>query len=250
MQWDDDAIVLGGRRFGEGGLVLSVLTRMHGRQAGLVHGGASRKRRGQFEPGNDVRVSWRGRLEDQLGRFEVAEVSRARASRFLDAPDALAALRTVAAILQDVLTEGDRAASALFEPTGLLLDTLEHEAVWPALYVRWELGLLTTLGFGLDLSHCAVTGTNDGLTHVSPRTGRAVRGSDVPEYRDRLLELPGFLTASAMPAGPSDLWNGLQLTEHFLRHWLYASLNKDLPNARSYLLSRLQTSRMITAPPP
>ncbi|OYW83711.1 MAG: DNA repair protein RecO, partial [Hyphomonas sp. 32-62-5] len=204
MNWSDDGIVLGGRRFGEGGLILDVLTRQRGRRSGLVYGGASRRKRAQFEAGNTIALSWTGRLDDQLGRFDVAEARKDRAARLLDDPAALAALASITALLRAGLNEGDAAGSSLYEATTLLLDELAHPEVWPALYVRWELGLLSALGFGLDLDECAVSGANDGLTHVSPRTGRAVRGSEAEQYVDRLFALPAFLIDSRAEIFPGD----------------------------------------------
>jgi len=84
MEWRDQALILGGRRFGESGLILDVLTETKGRRSGLVYGGSSRKKRAQFEPGNTVELSWSARLEEQLGRFTVAEIVTSRAGRYLD----------------------------------------------------------------------------------------------------------------------------------------------------------------------
>lgn len=242
MNWSDDGIVLGGRRFGEGGLILDVLTRQRGRRSGLVYGGASRRKRAQFEAGNTVALSWSGRLDDQLGRFDVAEASRDRASRLLDDPAALAALAAITALLRAGLNEGDAAGSSLYEATTLLLDELTHPDVWPALYVRWELGLLSALGFGLDLDECAVSGANDGLTHVSPRTGRAVRGSEAEQYVDRLFALPAFLIDSRSDIFPGDIASGLRLTGHFIENRLFASVHRSLPAERERLIKRLLTA--------
>lgn len=239
MNWSDDGIVLGGRRFGEGGLILDVLTRERGRRSGLVYGGASRRKRAQFEAGNTVALSWSGRLDDQLGRFDVAEARRDRASRLLDDPAALAALASITALLRAGLNEGDAAGSSLYEATTLLLDELTHPDVWPALYVRWELGLLSALGFGLDLDECAVSGANDGLTHVSPRTGRAVRGSEAEQYVDRLFALPAFLIDSRADIFPGDIAAGLRLTGHFIENRLFASVHRGLPAERERLLRRI-----------
>ncbi|WP_018147347.1 DNA repair protein RecO [Henriciella marina] len=239
MQWRDEGLVLGGRKFGESGLILDVLTRERGRRSGLVYGGASRKKRAQYEPGNTVDLSWSGRLEEQLGRFDVAESTRQRASRLIDLPLALNAVASVCALLRGALNEGDHAGSALFDASELLLDQLDQPDVWPALYVRWELGLLAALGFGLDLDACAVSGANDGLTHVSPRTGRAVKGSEAEDYVDRLFVLPNFLTDTQAPAGPVDISQGLELTGHFIERRLFYAMNRDLPEARRRLAAKL-----------
>ncbi|NBC20385.1 MAG: DNA repair protein RecO [Alphaproteobacteria bacterium] len=239
MHWSDDAIVLGGRRFGESGLILDTLTATRGRRAGLVYGGAGRRKRAQFEPGNSVRVNWTGRLEHQLGHFDIAEATCERAARLLDRPLALSALASVTALLRGVLDEGDSGGASVYAPTLTLLDVLEDDAVWPAVYARWELGLLSALGFGLDLETCAVSGGNDGLTHVSPRTGRAVRGSQVPDYVERLLALPGFLTDAGAPAEPRDVVAALELSGHFLDTRVFAGLNRPIPDARRRLRDRL-----------
>lgn len=243
MNWSDDGIVLGGRRFGEGGLILDVLTRGRGRRSGLVYGGASRRRRAQFEAGNTIALSWTGRLDDQLGRFDVAEARAERASRLLDDAAALAALASVTALLRAGLDEGDAAGSSLYEATTLLLDELAHSDVWPALYVRWELGLLSALGFGLDLDECALSGANDGLTHVSPKTGRAVRGSEAEAYVDRLLALPAFLIDSRADVLPGDIAAGLKLTGYFLEARLFAAVHRGLPPERERLVARLLAQR-------
>ena len=240
MNWSDDGIILGGRRFGEGGLILDVLTRARGRQSGLVYGGASRKKRAQFEPGNTVSLSWIGRLEDQLGRFDVAEAQTERANRLLDDPNALSALSAVTAILRGALDEGDAAGSAVFGATEVLLNQITAREIWPALYVRWELGLLSALGFGLDLESCALSGANDGLTHVSPKTGRAVRGSEAEDYVSRLFRLPGFLISSAAPVTEADISDGLTLTGFFLEQRLFSAVNRGIPPERARLLVRLR----------
>lgn len=239
MNWSDDGIILGGRRFGEGGLILDVLTRSRGRRSGLVYGGNSRRRRAQYEAGNSVSLTWTGRLEDQLGRFEVAEASKERASHVLDDARALAAVSTITAILRMSLDEGDVAGSAMFEATELLLDQIEAREIWPALYVRWELGLLSALGFGLDLEECAISGENDGLTHVSPRTGRAVRGSEAEDYVSRLLRLPSFLVTSSAPVSDEDVADGLKLTGYFLEARVFHAMNRAMPPERERLVKRL-----------
>ena len=240
MKWRDEAIVLGGRRFGEGGLILDVLTKTRGRRSGLVYGGASRKKRAQYEPGNTLEVSWLGRLEQQLGRFDVAEPSSERATRLLDAPDALAAISSMTVLLRDALDEGDAAGSSLYAATEVVLNALEDAELWPALYARWELGLLAALGFGLDLSKCALSGAEDELTHVSPKTGRAVRGSEAEGYLDRLLVLPPFMIEATAQVQPGDILAGLTLTGHFLEQRLFAAVHKTTPDARLRLVRRLQ----------
>jgi DNA repair protein RecO (recombination protein O) len=107
---------------------------------------------------------------------------------------------------------------------------------WAPLFVRWEIGLLDELGFGLDLTRCAATGSADDLIYVSPRTGRAVSRAAGEAYRDRLLSLPPFLLGrQAGDPNPRDALAGLELTAHFLAHWVLMPHHKTIPEARNRL---------------
>ncbi len=240
-EWTDIGISLGGRLFGETDVILDVLTPERGRVRGLVYGGVSQKKRALIEAGNTISIQWRARAEGNLGHFAVAESQRERASRYMSDPLALAALTAATDILREGLPEGE-AKSGLFEATETLLDLLGDPDIWPALFIKWELGLLRMLGYGLNLDKCALSGANDGLTHVSPRTGRAVRGSEAEDYLDKLLALPAFLTDSTAPPTPIDIGSGFQLTGYFLTRRLFADFNRDAPDARYFMLERLSKS--------
>jgi DNA repair protein RecO (recombination protein O) len=240
MQWSDEAIVLSVRAHGETAAVLEVLTRAHGRHLGLVHGGRSRRARPVLQPGNHVDVTWKARLADQLGQMTV-EPRRAFAALALDDAASLAALSSMTAQLR-LLAERDPHAS-LFEATLFVLGYLDEPDIWPALVVRWEMVLLAELGFGLDLTQCAATGSNDALIYVSPRTGRAVSASAGEPYRDKLLALPAFLLGRrsdgmAVPSG--DIRDGFMLTGHFLRTHVLAPRGLTEPAARHRLLDLLE----------
>jgi DNA repair protein RecO (recombination protein O) len=246
-EWSDRAISLGLRRLGETGAVLDVFARENGLRRGFVHGGASRTKRGPMQAGNTLAVTWKARTDDHLGFFSLAETERERAAVYMADANALAALSALAELLAAALPEGE-AKPALYDAAETLLDTLDNEDVWPALFIRWELGLLSMLGFGLDLSSCAVSGANDGLTHVSPRSGRAVRGSEAGDYLSRLLPLPQFLVDPKAPATAQDIHNGFRLTGHFLAERLFADLNKPVPEARFLMIERLERAGRAAPP--
>ncbi len=237
--------MLGGRRYGEGGLILDVLTEEMGRRSGFVYGGASRRKRGQLQTGNTVDLSWSARADNQLGKFDVAEAVTERAGAHMDDANALAAIAAITGLLRDGLQEGDTGGSSLYDPSTVLLDLLGEPEIWPALYVRWELGVLSALGFGLDLTRCAVSGANDGLTHVSPRTGRAVKGSEAADYLDRLFPLPMFLADPSALITPEALGQGFALTGHFIERRIYTAINRPPPEERDLLLARLERSGLI-----
>lgn len=237
MQWADAAFVVAVRRHGESGLVVELLTREHGRHLGLVRGGQSPKRRAVLQPGNEVAAVWRGRLAEHLGTL-ACELLRAHAARLLDDADRLAALASAMALLAMALPEREPHGD-VFAATARLIEALDSAADWPLHYVGWECELLAALGFGLDLSRCAATGTTQDLAYVSPRTGRAVCRAAGRPFHDKLLPLPAFLLNRGAAAA-ADIEDGLRLAGHFLRHHLLLPQGRDLPPARIRLGLRMR----------
>jgi DNA repair protein RecO (recombination protein O) len=234
MEWTDRAIVLSARAHGEGGAVATLLTRERGRHAGLVQGARTARQRGVLETGNHVAARWRGRLQEHLGTYSL-ELERSLAAGLLDDPMRLSALVSACALTEAALPEREPHPAA-FDGLSALLTSLDSP-FWDALYVRWELGLLQELGFGLDLTRCAATGGNDGLAFVSPRTGRAVSLSAAEPYRDRLLPLPGFLVGKG-EAAPEDVAAGLDLAGHFLERQALGAAGAGMPAARARFVER------------
>ena len=231
MRWADDGIFLSGRPHGETSVIANIFTRANGRTHGLVKGGRSRRIRPILQTGNGLTVEWRARLEDQLGVYTV-ELAEPTAARILDDKLALAGVNAVVALLQ-ALPERD--------PHPKLFDAVNEclaqagSAAFPASITRFELTLLDELGFGLNLSKCAATGSAENLIYVSPRSGQAVSRDAGEPYRDKLLPLPAFLLAGAITSGSPDgrdVARGLAMTGYFLSTHVFAEIGKAMPKAR------------------
>jgi DNA repair protein RecO (recombination protein O) len=241
MEWRDTGYVLTARRYGESGVIVELLTCGHGRHAGLVRGGQSPKLRAVLQPGNAVAAVWRGRLAEHLGTI-TCEILRAYSARILDDPDRLAALNSAAALVAAALPEREPHPD-VFGSFEALLGTLDSAEDWRVRYVGWERDLLAALGFGLDLSQCALTGGTTDLAYVSPRTGRAVSRAAGQPYHDKLLVLPDFLWRDA-PADREQIALGLSLTEYFLMHHVFLPQGRTLPAARLRLAERLRRAML------
>jgi DNA repair protein RecO (recombination protein O) len=237
MEFEDEGFVLAARPHGEAGAIAEILTARHGRWVAHVAGGASRRLRPILQPGSRVRMSYRARVADQLGSARL-EGEGEGASALFDDPLALAGLAAAAAVVAGALPEREPHDGAFFAMEALVAALIRPE-IWPAVLVRFEMGLLQELGFGINLSRCAVTGSTDDLVWVSPRTGRAVSAGAGEPYRDRLLPLPPFLLSAQGGLGPGDIGAGLTLTGHFLQDFVFAALNRPLPPARARLIERL-----------
>ena len=237
MEWKDDGIVLSARRHGETSAVVVLLTREHGRHTGLARG-ATGRHRGIYDSGNSVRAQWRGRLSEHLGTL-TCELIGSVAAGLLDDRSRLAGLAAACAVAESALPDRVPCPQVYAALESLMAQLLADDS-WPRGYVAWELGLLAELGFVLDLSRCAATGSMEELAYVSPRSGRAFSLSAVAPYRDRLLRLPLFLITAKAPSTAADAVDGLALTGYFLGRHVYGADEHGLPPARLRLVERLK----------
>lgn len=238
MDFLDDAFVLSARPHGDTGVVAELLTEAHGRRAAYVAGGASRRMKPFLQAGARVAVDYRARTSDHLGSARLEPVGEGPSALF-DDPLALTGLAAAAAVAQGALPEREPHPGA-FLAFEALMGAFVLPDVWPAVFVRFEAGLLEDLGFGLDLSRCAVTGVMDDLVWVSPRTGRAVSRDAGAPYADKLLTLPPFLLGAQAGLRDGDVGAGLDLTGHFLEQFVFHPLDKPLPPARVWLVDKLR----------
>ncbi|SNS42363.1 DNA repair protein RecO [Sphingopyxis indica] len=234
-----EAIVCAVRAHGEHGAILRALTREAGLVAGYVRGGRSRRLRPILMPGNAVAFELRARTEEQLGGATV-ELLTSRAP-LLAEPLPAAAIDWATSLTAATLPEG-QPYPALYDALGGLLDAIAVAAAarqWAAALARYELLLLTELGFGLNLDECVATGASDGLAFVSPKTGGAVSAAAAQGYETRLFRLPPFLRAPDPDPSLADVLDGLAITGHFLSRDLLDGRNRDLLAVRERLTVRL-----------
>lgn len=237
MEWRDQGILLAARKHGETSAILEVFTAQRGRHAGVLRGASSRKMGPVLQPGAQLDLHWRARLEDHIGSY-TAELIRSRSAMAMADRLALAGLNAVTALLLFALPERE-VHRDLYRRTAQLLDLLDQPALWPLAYLRWEMALLDELGFGLDLSGCAVTGAVEGLEFVSPKTGRAVSRKGAGEWIDRMLPLPPVMLQQG-EAPDAEIAIALRTTGYFLNTKLAPQLGqKPIPEARARFLTAL-----------
>lgn len=231
MEWRDQGILLSSRRHGETSAIIEVFTPEKGRHAGVVRGGTSRKIAPILQPGAQLDVLWRARLEDHIGSFQVEPV-RSRAASALNDRLSLSGLNAVTALLSYCLPEREP-HPVLYHQSEQLLDLLDQPDIWPLAYLRWELRLLEEMGYALELDRCAVTGQEHDLIYVSPKSGRAVSGGAAGAWADRMLPLPPILKGEG--AGlDEELSLGFETTGYFLREHLARDLgHRPFPEART-----------------
>ncbi len=234
MEWTGEGLLIGVRRYGESSVIAEAMVAGRGRHLGLVRGGRSSRHAATLQPGNTVQLVWRARLEEQLGVFAV-ELLQPRAAELIADRTRLYTSQLLCELLH-LLPERDAHDRLLHRALGIL----DHP-VDPIAIARFEMAVLEDLGFGLDLMSCAVTGATAELTHVSPKTGRAVSKSAAEPYRDRLLVLPNCLSGRGN-ADPDDLAAAFKLTGHFLDMHVWHVRQIDPPATRQALIERLVAS--------
>ncbi len=237
IEWQDEGVLLAARPHGETSVIIDLFSPTKGRHAGVVRGGISRKMTPHLQPGAQLSVTWKARLDSHLGAFTIEPI-RSRAAVVMADRLALAGLNAVCALLAHVLPEREPHLPLYHRTTGLL-DLLDQPDLWPLAYLRWEQALLEEMGFGLDLSACAVRGVNEDLAFVSPKSGRAVSREAAGEWADRLLPLPPVLAGKG-EATPDTILRALGTTGWFIEHRLIRSLGeRPMPAARQRLLEAI-----------
>lgn len=237
MEWQGTGVIISVRKHGETSTIVDVLTESHGRHAGMVRGGAGRKLAPILQPGTQVDVEWRARLEEHLGNYTLEPI-QSRASILSDRL-ALSAMGSVCSLVNFAFPER-LSMPRLYQTTIALFDQMAQGRAWLSDYALWEYAMLEELGYGLDLSSCAATGVQQDLIYVSPKSGRAVSAAAGAKWADRMLPLPRFLRAETVSKEASEVLDALKTTGYFLERRLAPALgNRPLPNARARFLDVL-----------
>lgn len=234
MQWEDRGIILSAKRFGESSALVTTFTQTHGKARGLLKGGFSKSKRALIEPGTIVDLRWSARLSEQLGQWSLELVQNPIIHLFNNHE----ALLTVSALCE-VCTHG----LAEGESHPHLYETLKTLLTNPTFcdakhYVHFEVALLQEAGFALKLDQCVVTGQENDLCYVSPKSGSAVSREAGKPYANKLFPLPEFLKHVHLNPTLGDLIHALTLTDHFLRKHVWSSLShrEFIPAARDQLV--------------
>ena len=248
MQWTDQAIILGIKRHGETSVIAEVMTQARGRHLGLVRGGRSRRMQPVLQPGNEVEVTWRARLDEHLGEFRIEPVAL-RAARLMETATAVYGVQAMAALLR-LLPERDPHPH-LYDALAVILENLHDPSDAGELVLRFEIAVLDDLGFGLDLSRCAATGVEEDLAFVSPKSGRAVSRVAGEPYRDRLFFLPAFLRGPGRAADAASLAEAFRMTDFFLHRHVYEPRGLAVSPARDgFVQAALKALTALPKPDP
>ena len=234
MRWSGTGFVLGFKKYNESSYILDAFTEDHGRHKGLIRGIHSKNLRAVIEPGNEVMLNWSGRLESHLGNYTVEPI-KLWSSYILNRKLNLHGINSICSIIISTMAEKQQNAFMYEKSLSLIKDICKNKEDWIKSYIFWEIDLLSDIGYGLDLTECAVTSERENLKFVSPSSGRAVTIEGAGSYKDKLFKLPNFLINRSSEYNNEYLENALSLTEHFFRKRFYEPNNLNFPKSRNHL---------------
>ena len=243
MNLNDEGIAIGVKKFSDSTNLMKILTKDNGIYSGLIRIKKNQGNSGVNIPGNTLSVNWRARLSEHLGFFNT-ELIKSRSSNYLNSSINLEVLNSICSLM-DIFPEREECID-LYNIIEELLDNLNNTRLWPFLYIKFELLFIERMGYGLDLSSCAVNGSTDNLNWVSPKTGRAVSALGAKGWEDRLLKLPEFLGQNEIKSvSKADLLDSLKLTEFFLIKRVYSQYAKNLSSSRKRMFDYLSDDSFI-----
>ncbi len=228
MRWQEEGVLLDARKYGESSAIIDVFTGSLGRRIGLLRGAFNKKNKSIIQPGNQLFLTWNSRIEESLGVFKI-ELIKSRYHRISEERSRLELFNLICVLCSTFLPERVD-FHELYQETIQYIEGEFSSKEKFRMYIDWELQLLKSLGFGLDIGKCVVSGSKEDLEFVSPRSGCAVSRKSSVGWEKKLLVLPSFLRGSnsAESISKTDLENGFKLTEYFIK--------KNLQPVRSFQL--------------
>ena len=221
MQFSDSGIIISVRKYSESSLIVKVLSHNHGLYSGFVRGAtSSQKNRVIYQNFNLVDFEWSAKVEDNLGFFKI-ELQKSFLADIISSPFKISALGAISHLIEQNVLEREPVAEIFSGLLKLLQKLSLEDEFFLKQYIQFEMDLLQILGYGIDLSECAATGTTEDLRFVSPKSARAVCQAAGEKYRDKLLILPQFLLENnELKTDKEDLLNGLKLSGFFIERHL------------------------------
>lgn len=234
MRWESNGLILNFSKYNEKSYILEIFTEEHGKHKGIIRGLHSKNKRSIIEPGNEVFVTWSGRLETHLGNYNVEPI-KLWSSHVLQFKDKLSAISSICSLISLTMAERQPNPLIYFSSKKLIEIVASKREDWIREYVFWEMQLLSEIGYGLDLERCAVTSKSSDLVYVSPSSGRAVTNEGAGDFRNKLLPLPKFMTDFKANYDNDDIYNALNLTEFFFKKRFFLPNNLNFPQSRNRL---------------
>lgn len=246
MKFRDEGIIISVKKYGENSLMLKVFSRENGIFLGFVKSAKSNKDKVIYQIGNLISFEYRARIEENLGQLYYVDLLKSYCAKIIFDRLKLDCVSSLFSIIDGTFLEKET-QPLLFEKLHLFLQEITNEktSIKEILsnYIKLELKILKTLGYGIDLSSCVVTNSKTNLVFVSPKSARAVCFEAGKDYQNKLLRLPSFLIEENSKYGENHLLDGLKLSKFFLEKFLFAE--KKFIDNQSHFLYRKNIEKTL-----
>ena len=226
MNWDDTGFLISKIRYNENSIISEFYTKNHGKISGIVFGGTSKKIKNYLQIGNQLYLNYNSKSENKLGYFKL-EIQKVYSPIYFEDSQKLSCIISTMNLVR-LLTADSQSNIEIFnliEKFYLIL--LSDE--WLKDYILWELELLKTLGFDLQLDKLATKELlDDKLVYV------------VKSNTEKKI-VPNFLVDKKIIVRDlKTLLKGLKLVSDFLEKTILKPNNLNYPTSRTQFINSLK----------
>ena len=226
MNWDDTGFLLSKNKFSENSIISEFYTKNHGKVSGIVFGGTSKKIKNYLQIGNQLYLDYNSKSENKLGYFKL-EIQKVYSPVYFENSQKLLCINSAMSLIR-LLTAESQSNIEIFYLIEKFYLILSHDA-WLKDYIFWELELLKTIGFDLELDNLTTKELlNDKIVYV------------VKSKTEKKI-IPNFLIDKNIIVNDlNTLLNGLRLVSDFLEKNILKPNNLNYPTGRTHFINSLR----------
>ena len=226
MNWDDNGYLISKNRYSENSIIAEVFTENYGKISGIIFGGTSKKIKNYLQIGNKIYVNYNSKNVSRIGYFKV-EILKALSPLYFDDSQKLSCI-TSAMHLIKLLTAEAQASKEIFKLIDKFFEILTFEN-WVQKYIFWELELLKSLGYDLELKKMVEKEI------INNEINYFVKSSSEKKI------IPNFLIdENYKNVDSKNLLKGLKLVSDYLEKSILKPNNLNLPTSRNHFISLLK----------
>ena len=226
MNWDDTGFLLTKNKYNENSLISEFYTKNHGKISGIVFGGTSKKIKNYLQIGNQLHINYNSKSENKLGYLKL-EIQKVYSPVYFDNSQKLSCINSAMSLIR-LLTAESQSNIKIFDLIEKFYFILSNDG-WLRNYIFWELELLKTLGFDLELDNLAIKELlNDKIVYV------------VKSKTEKKI-IPNFLINKKIIVNDlRTLLKGLKLVSDFLEKTILKPNNINYPISRTQFINSLK----------
>ncbi len=240
MEWNDSGIIVSNSAFNDKSIIIGCLTETQGLRYGLVN---KSKNNNNITIGNTVEITWRGRLENHLGKFTIKSYKPIYQHIYHDYTKLNAVLNVCSLIAISIL-EKEKQERLHIKLHNFLALIADKNPLWINDLIKLELYILRVSGFGLELNKCTVTETTHNLQYISPKTGKAVSSDAGKPYAKKLFPLLDIFIKHKQAVDLTESVQALNILTHFFEKHVLPLKNSTMPQYRNELVETLKRQQI------